>query len=82
MIQQRRLELTPDQIAKTENLRVINIVMSFSMTEYKKVREQNKEEFLKLLDEDKHVEFKPKELPPLEKTASIAIVIFARQESK
>ncbi len=50
MIDDRRKFLTPEQRQRTENLRVVSIIMSFSMSEYTKTKLANKEEFTKLLD--------------------------------
>lgn len=41
MIDQKRATITPDQRQKTLNLKVVDIIMSFSMTEYKKTKQEN-----------------------------------------
>ena len=60
-------------------MRVVSIVMSYGMGEYTEVKLKNLEHFHECLGDEKLDEFKPEELPPLDRTSSIAIVVFARQ---
>lgn len=38
MIENRRISLNEEELSKTDNLKVDHIVMSFSMTEYNKIK--------------------------------------------
>lgn len=65
MVEKRRAELTEEEKAKTENLKIDHIVLSFHMGEYTRVRNENLEKLKELISEDKESEFKPQECPKL-----------------
>jgi hypothetical protein len=54
MIDGRRGDLKEEEKLETENLKVDHIVLSYTMSEYTRVKEKNKETFKKMIDEGKH----------------------------
>ena len=42
MVEMRRKELDEEELAKTNNLKVVTIIMSYALREYKKIKNENK----------------------------------------
>lgn len=81
-VEQRRTGLTEEQLKNTENLRVAKVVLSYSLRDYVRVREENKAEFARCIKEERVAEFAAKEPPKPTETSQIAIVVFEHQQSK
>lgn len=82
LVERKKKDVDEETLKKTDNLKVVKIVLSYSLREYLEVMNQNKEDFINCAKEDRLKEFVPKELPTPSETSQIAIVIFEHQETK
>lgn len=58
------------------------VVLSYSLRDYVKVREDNAAEFAACIKEDRVQGFVPRELPKPSEPSQIAIVVFEHQQAK
>ena len=79
MIQEQRGYLDEEQKQRTDNLRVVKIIMSYDMDEYIEEKNNNMKAFKNFVKEHDADEFQPDPLPELVKTETIAIIVFATQ---
>jgi hypothetical protein len=79
LVEEKKGELTSEELVCTYQLKVNKIVLSYSLKEYTAAQCRNMENFKKSVDEDKLDEFKCEELPKSTETSQIAVVVFESQ---
>ncbi len=82
LIEEKKKELTAEELASTCELKVNKIVMSYSLKEYTEVQRRNMENFKNSVKEDTFDEFKCEDLPKPTETSQIAVVVFESQAAK
>lgn len=82
MIEQKKKQMTPEQLEETDNVKVVKILMSYYLRDYVQTMEKNKETWIQHVKDNTLDNFVPEQLPELKDTSQIAIVVFELQATK
>jgi hypothetical protein len=59
MINNKKAELTPEQLKETDDLKVVKVILSYWLGDYNRIKESNAKTFKEAIKNSKHNEFIP-----------------------